>query len=156
MNVSRRTTMLADHTLRTGAVEVGIPAYEPPTAHRNSSGSHLGRRRSHAGLIAPPVPITSGSANGATSRPSQSGSATVSSSRNAISGVWVWNAPVLRLPDTPCSYRFSRTVTPDRSRRACRYSFGVWSTTTTTSAAGCRCERAAATDRVSSAQRSSR
>jgi hypothetical protein len=35
------------------------------------------------------------------SRPSQSGEATVSSSRKAISGVPVWNAPVLRVPEAP-------------------------------------------------------
>jgi hypothetical protein len=87
------------------------------------------------------------------SRPSQSGSATVSSSRNAISSVCAWNAPVLRLPETPWAYAFSRTVTPGRSRRTRRKNSGLWSTTTTISAASTFCDRADATVRTRDGQR---
>ena len=109
--------MLADQTLRTGAVVVGIPVYDAPTAHSNSSGIQRGRDRSQAAAMAPPVPTTDGSANGATSWTSHCGPAVMSPSRNATSGVLVCQAPVLRAPEAPWAKRFSSTVTP--VKRAC-------------------------------------
>src|SRR5829696_728275 len=82
--ISVRTAMLPDHTFRTGAVDVGNPSYEPPTTHSNSDGNQGGLPDGQLTLYFPPVPTTSSSTNGRVSSCSQSGSATSSSSRNAV------------------------------------------------------------------------
>ena len=131
--------------------------YEPPTAHRNSSGIQRGRRVSQSRPDRRRrCRRRAGRRTAAISRASQCGSRDGVVVEEGDQRRLAWKAPVLRLPETPRAYAFSSTVTPARSRRMRSVQrLGLWSTTTTISAGACVCARADATVRTSELQRSS-
>jgi len=133
-----RTAILPDHTFRTRVVNVGNPAYEPPTTHSNSRGNHRGLPEGHVTLYLPPVPTTSVSTNGRESSRSQSWSATSSSSRKAVYFVVTASTPRLRVADAPRSRSFSTTVTQPNICSNRRASASLLSTARITACGGNR------------------